>query len=146
MPSLPSSPYCLDAGDMAWASKLFMWECNGYPQQQFNLDEVYQPTNDKPPYQGGVSLANGQCLDGMYPQMHGSPAIISPCNGYKQQMWSICHEFFFSLRLGPLNQLRQWHWVACCLIDRRHPRLGAQCTYHKLFEQRSRLVVNLWPQ
>lgn len=33
---------CLDAGDMQEGSQLFIWECNGLPQQQWGYDDEKQ--------------------------------------------------------------------------------------------------------
>jgi len=82
--------YCLDAGDVdSDGSVLFMWECNGFPQQQFHLD--WEVDNwDSEIYEGQLVFPNGKCLDGTTVQSGDTP-MVWECNGMYQQTWQICH-------------------------------------------------------
>jgi len=91
-------PYCLDAGDMLPGSQLFLWECNGYPQQMIWADD----TSGRPPlpldeniapFEGPLKLSgawDGLCLDGESPVASGNPVILWECNELEQQVWSWC--------------------------------------------------------
>merc|ERR1711865_502179 len=80
------SDWCLDGGDIdANSSLLSIWECNGFPQQQFNADGI----DPKDSFEGSFYFPNGKCLDGTESMEQGTTPLVWECNSQDQQMWSI---------------------------------------------------------
>lgn len=92
--------WCLDGGDVdSDGSVLFIWECNGLPQQQFVLDyEFYASSQVTEMYWGQLRFLNGKCLDGTSPIAEGNAPIAWSCNGLDQQVWGTCE---YTHRTGP---------------------------------------------
>lgn len=81
------SGWCLDAPDHGENSRLTIWECNGSPQQHFDLEQQY---DENLQYHGSVHLSGGKCLDVDSNSDEVFPAAAAPCTGVDNQKWNIC--------------------------------------------------------
>lgn len=80
--------WCLDSGDVdSDGSGLFIWECNGFPQQQFSLENEL---SSGIVMHGNIFFPNGKCLDGISASYDGNTPIVWDCNGSEQQFWELC--------------------------------------------------------
>lgn len=83
--------YCLDSGDAdSDGSMIFLWECNGLPQQQFNQTALDSNQQTDGPRYGPLPFKSGKCLDGTSPIAEGNTPIVWECNGLSQQDWRMC--------------------------------------------------------
>jgi len=82
--------YCVDAGsDIALGNRLWLWECNAWPQQVFNCD----PESDGTCW--GLQTQNGYCVN-LPRGDRGYEVILAECQFGAEKLLNQAWDTFFS--------------------------------------------------
>jgi len=81
--------FCVDGGDMGAGTQLYLWECNGQPQQQWSIDVALNAMERGTA--ASMYVDNGAaCLDYYEDQANNGQAFhVWDCNGLANQRWHL---------------------------------------------------------